>query len=228
MIQDQGIAPEFVPYVFERFRQENSSTTRSHGGLGLGLAIVRHLVELHNGKVSAESAGIDKGATFTVQLSLINSQEITSRDLKKPIPSSLALNSKSLKSKPLQGLRILVVDDEADAREVMTNALEQFGAEVTAKDSVRQALEVLELQAPDILVSDIGMPSEDGYSLISQWRQREGTSGNHLPAVALTAYAREQDRDRALAAGFDLHVAKPVNFNDLALAIAQLTKVSNT
>ena len=223
-----GIAPEFLPYVFERFRQENSSTTRSHGGLGLGLAIVRNLVELHGGKVSAESAGIDKGATFTVQLPLINSQEITSRDLKKST-SSGALNSKSLKSKTLKGLRILVVDDEPDAREVMTNVLEEFGAEVTAKDSVRQALEVLELQLPDILVSDIGMPTQDGYSLISQWRLREGTSGKHLPAVALTAYASEQDRERALAAGFDLHIVKPVNFTDLALAIAQLTKVnSNT
>ncbi len=223
-----GIAPEFIPYVFERFRQENSSTTRSHGGLGLGLAIVRHLVELHGGKVSAESAGIDRGATFTVQLPLINTEEITSNNSKNS-SSSAALNSKSLKSKTLKGLRILVVDDEADAREVMTNVLEQFGAEVTAKDSVRQALEVLELQSPDILVSDIGMPSEDGYSLISQWRRREGTSGKHLPAVALTAYASEQDRERALAAGFDLHVAKPVNFTDLALAIAKLTKFnSNT
>jgi PAS domain S-box-containing protein len=220
-----GIAPEFLPYVFERFRQENSSTTRSHGGLGLGLAIVRHLVELHGGKVSAESAGIDRGAVFKVQLPLINTQEITNADFKKS-RSSAALNSKSLKSKTLEGLRILVVDDEADAREVMTTVLEQFGAEVTAKDSVRQALEVLEMQSPDILVSDIGMPTEDGYSLISQWRRREGTSGKHLPAVALTAYAREQDRERALAAGFDLHVAKPVNFNDLALAIAQLSKVN--
>ncbi len=221
----QGIASEFIPFVFERFRQENSSTTRSHGGLGLGLAIVRHLVELHGGKVSADSAGIDRGASFTVQLPLINSQEITSLDLKKST-SSAALNSKSLKSKTLKGLRILVVDDEADAREVMTNVLEQFGAEVTAKDSVRQALEVLELQSPDILVSDIGMPSEDGYSLISQWRRREGISGKHLPAVALTAYASEQDRERALAAGFDLHVGKPVNFTDLALAIAKLAKLN--
>ncbi|HEY9694865.1 MAG TPA: ATP-binding protein [Oculatellaceae cyanobacterium] len=222
----QGIAPEFIPYVFERFRQENSSTTRSHGGLGLGLAIVRHLVELHGGKVSAESAGIDRGATFKVQLPLINNQEVANQNFKNT-SSSAALNSQSLKSKTLKGLRILVVDDEADAREVMTTVLEQFGAEVTAKDSVRQALEVLELQLPDILVSDIGMPTEDGYSLISQWRRREGISGKHLPAVALTAYASEQDRERALAAGFDLHVGKPVNFTDLALAIAQLTKVNS-
>ncbi|MBW4577108.1 MAG: response regulator [Aphanothece sp. CMT-3BRIN-NPC111] len=217
----KGISPEFLPYVFERFRQENSSITRSHGGLGLGLAIVRHLVELHGGTVRAESAGIDLGATFIVRLPLPENSRVNSdRQMRwKTGEDSPIIPSPS---HPLQGLRLLVVDDEADTREVITTMLEQCGAEVIGVDSVRQALAAINQQLPDVLISDIGMPVEDGYSLIRQLRQQEPKSGKHLPAIALTAYAREEDREQALAAGFQMHVSKPVEPNNLTQAIASL------
>jgi PAS domain S-box-containing protein len=229
-----GITTEFLPYVFDRFRQENSTTTRSHGGLGLGLAIVRHLVELHGGTVSAQSAGVGKGATFTLQLPILelrdqpNSEASLSRESIKQLQIS---ESRSPLSSILNGLRVLLVDDEPDTLEVLSTILEECGADVTAVDSVRQAIVALARQRPDVLISDIGMPVEDGYSLIRQLRHQEENSQTKtgrvatLPAVALTAYASESDRQMALAAGFQMHLAKPVAPVDLAKAIANLLQL---
>src|SRR5437667_408346 len=210
----RGIGPDFLPFVFERFRQADSATTRTHGGLGLGLAIVRQVVELHGGTVRAESPGEGQGATFTVSL---------------PIPTFQLDGAKGheapgkVGAPSLEGLRVLVVDDEADARESLTVVLEQCGAVVTAVASVREALGAFARQRPDILVSDIGMPEEDGYSLIEKVRVLEAQRGGRIPAVALTAYAAPEDRRRALAAGYELHVPKPVTPEELVTAVANLS-----
>ena len=209
-----GIRPDFLPLVFERFRQADSATTRTHGGLGLGLAIVRQLVELHGGTVRAESPGEGQGATFTVSL---------------PIPTARLAGAPGHEqpgrgdAPSLEGLSVLVVDDEADAREWLTVVLEQCGAVVTAVASAREALGALELGRPDILVSDIGMPGEDGYSLIEKVRALDARHGRRIPAVALTAYAGPEDRQRALSAGYELHVPKPVAPEDLVTALAALS-----
>ena len=210
----RGIGPDFLPFVFERFRQADSATTRTHGGLGLGLAIVRQLVELHGGTVRAESPGEGQGATFTVSL---------------PIPTFQLDGAEGhdapgkVDAPSLEGLRVLVVDDEADARESLTVVLEQCGAVVTAVASARDALSALAHQRPDILVSDIGMPEEDGYSLIEKVRVLDAQRGGRIPAVALTAYAAPEDRRRALTAGYELHVPKPVTPEELVTAVANLS-----
>ena len=214
-----GIAPEFLPYVFERFRQADSSTTRSHGGLGLGLAIVRHLVELHGGTVLAESPGIGQGATFIVNL-LMRALAV---DINKPqqlLPSNNSENPNSLPT--LNGLRVLVVDDEPDARQLLITALGHYGAQVMAVTSAFEALVALEQFHPHVLVSDIGMPQEDGYALIRKLRALSQEQGGRIPAVALTAYARAEDRTQALLAGFQLHVPKPVDPTELAAVVANL------
>jgi PAS domain S-box-containing protein len=215
-----GIAPEFLPHVFERFRQADSSTTRSHGGLGLGLAIVRHLVELHGGTVSAESPGIGQGSTFIVNLPM----KAVAVNVKKPeqLPpvNEDCENPNSLPT--LNGLRVLVVDDEPDARQLITTVLGQYGAQVMAVASAFEALLALPKFHPDILVSDIGMPQEDGYALIRKLRTLSQDQGGRIPAVALTAYARAEDRTQALLAGFQLHVPKPVNPTELAAVVANL------
>jgi len=216
----QGISPDFLPYVFERFRQEDGTTTRTYGGLGLGLAIVRHLVELHGGTVQAESAGADKGATFIVNLpikAVLNSvQEL---DDVEPI----VIKEQPIFCLPsLNGLRVLVVDDEADARDLLNTVLLEYGAEVTTVASASEAIEKIAQFHPDILVSDIGMPGEDGYTLIQKVRALKVEEGGKVPAIALTAYARAEDRTRALLAGFQLHVPKPVDPAELAVAIANL------
>ncbi|MBD2541139.1 PAS domain S-box protein [Coleofasciculus sp. FACHB-SPT36] len=217
----QGISADFLPYVFERFRQADGTTTRSHGGLGLGLAIVRHLVELQGGTVRAQSPGIGLGATFIVNLPLRREEAENRKDeLDSHLPPSSADFASCAVT--LDGLRVLIVDDEPDAREVLTAILEQYHAQVTAVTSAREALEALHRLQPDILVSDIGMPEEDGYDLIRQVRALD-IKGRTIPAVALTAYARAEDRTKALQAGFQVHISKPVNPVEIATAIANLT-----
>jgi PAS domain S-box-containing protein len=216
----EGIRPDFLPYLFDRFRQADSSTTRTHGGLGLGLAIVRHLVELHGGTVRAESPGEGQGATFVVRLPL---QAVLPKGASPP--RALAANGEAtLDRAALEGVRVLVVDDEADARAVLAAVLEQCGAAVTTAGSVREALLALEQDHPDVLVSDIGMPGEDGYRLIQRVRALGSASGGGLPAVALTAYARTEDRMRALSAGFQAHLPKPVEPEELAALVADLAR----
>lgn len=216
-----GIAAEFLCHVFERFYQQDSSITRSHGGLGLGLAIVRHLVELHGGTVSAESPGIGQGATFIVNLPMkaVYVDANTAEQLS-PVGDTQDTNNYLPK---LDDLRVLIVDDEADARHLLTTILGQYGAQVMAAPSASDALLALQEFRPHILVSDIGMPQEDGYTLIRQIRALPADQGGRIPAVALTAYARAEDRTQALLAGFQLHVPKPVNPGELAAVIANLT-----
>jgi PAS domain S-box-containing protein len=213
-----GIDPEFLPYLYERFRQADSSTTRSHGGLGLGLAIVRHLVELHGGTVAAESEGIGKGASFIVNLPM-KAVAIPSTS-PEPKPSLLDIQQHPLPI--LEGLRVLVVDDEVDARQLLSTILGEYGAEVIAVASTQAAISALPQFSPHILVSDIGMPDEDGYTLIRRVRNLPPDQGGRIPAVALTAYARAEDRTKALLAGFQLHIPKPVDPTELAAVVANL------
>lgn len=216
----QGISADFLPYVFERFRQADGTTTRSHGGLGLGLAIVRHLVELQGGTVCAQSPGLGLGTTFIVNLPL-RTDEVGKR--KDELDSPLHASSGNFASPvSLDGLRVLIVDDEADAREVLIAILAQYQAQVTAVTGADEALEALHRLQPDILVSDIGMPGEDGYALIRKVRALDTQSGK-IPAVCLSAYASAEDRTKALLAGFQVHIPKPVNPAELATAIANLT-----
>lgn len=212
----KGITPEFLPHVFEYFRQADAKTTRVFGGLGLGLAIVHHLVELHGGTVQADSAGEDQGATFTVTLPLHKNTEYSQMSPKSAV-EELA-NQDSL----LAGVRILLVDDQADVREFFSFALEQCGATVTAVESALEALEAIARSKPDVLLSDIGMPQIDGYMLLRQIRKWSPEQGGQIPAIALTAYAGEIDQNQAIAAGFQKHIAKPADAVELAQAIAQL------
>ncbi|MDZ7995544.1 MAG: PAS domain S-box protein [Nostoc sp. EfeVER01] len=207
----KGIDPNFLPYVFEYFRQENSSTTRKFGGLGLGLAIVRHLVELHGGTVQVESGGEDRGATFTVRLPLIQNQLEIKQDSSNSEPSS-----------NLNGVKILVVDDDTDTREFIVFLLEQYGANVTAVTSANEALATLAQSLPDILLSDIGMPEVDGCMFIRQLRTLPPEQGGKIRAIALTAYAGEMNAQQVLKAGFNKHIPKPVEPSELVDAIANL------
>lgn len=212
-----GIKPEFLPHVFERFRQAESSTNRSYGGLGLGLAIVRHLVELHGGNVSVASEGDGRGATFTVRLPVAAAVRLPAER------APAAVTSDTPAGRSLTGLHILVVDDEADAREVMRFMLERGGARVRTADSAAAALDAIREERPDLLISDIGMPVEDGYVMVRRLRAMEDGAPRRLPAIALTAYASEEDSRRARAAGFDAHLSKPVDparFIDIAVGLA--------
>ncbi|WP_413173499.1 PAS domain S-box protein [Anabaena azotica] len=215
-----GIHSDFLPHVFERFRQADSSTTRSHGGLGLGLAIVRHLVELHGGTVSATSPGLGQGATFIVNLPMkaLTVKYSTSEQQQLLVNDDFVQQQLSI----LQGLRVLVVDDEADARNLLTTILGQYGAQAMAVTSATEAITALSQFHPDILISDIGMPEEDGYTLIHKIRNLPSHQGGKIPAVAVTAYARAEDRTQALLAGFQLHIPKPVNPAELAAVVANL------
>jgi PAS domain S-box-containing protein len=218
-----GIDPEFLPHVFERFRQADQKTTRQHGGLGLGLAIVRHLVELHGGSVRANSGGEGAGSTFTVALPVapIHRREEAGARAHPAARDTLPAHECPER---LDGLRVLVVDDEADARGLLAEGLGQCGAKVTAASSAREALEAMAGEKFDALVSDIGMPGEDGYELIRRVRALPADRGGRTPAVALTAYARTEDRLRAMRAGFEMHVAKPVELTELIVVIANLAR----
>lgn len=206
-----GIAADFLPFVFESFRQADATITRNHGGLGLGLAIVRQLVELHGGMVWAQSAGLGMGATFTFRLPSCLPHSIASQE---PPVQAVGAN--------LEGIKVLVVDDEVDSREFLAFALEEYGANVREAASAAEAFEAASEFWPDVLVSDIGMPDEDGYSLLVRLRSLGFAGGEKFRAIALTAYARDEDRERALAVGFDRHLAKPVEPEALMEAIANL------
>jgi CheY-like chemotaxis protein len=206
-----GIAPDFLPHVFEYFRQADSTTTRKFGGLGLGLAIVRHLVELHGGTVQADSPGEGQGATFTVRLPLM------------PLPTQTSQSEPpATPGVHLTGLRILVVDDEPDIRDIVAFILEQAGAVVSVAACAPEALKLMKQSLPDVLICDIGMPDMDGYMLMRFLRTLPPSQGGKIPAIALTAYAGETNQQQALAAGFQQHIAKPVQPNDLVRAIAAL------
>ncbi len=228
----KGISKEFLPFVFDRFRQADSTSTRHHSGLGLGLAIVRHLVEMHGGTVQAASDGDQHGATFIVRLPLLVSRNTEAFIKEKAAQLSgddrepaFATESGQVLIDPLKldGLRVLIVDDEADAREMLQVLLAQFGAEVKVSGSAKGALKVLELWLPQVLVSDIGMPDEDGYSLIQKVREMMPESGGQIPAIALTGYARPEDRQQLLSAGYQAHLTKPVELAELIDVIASLT-----
>lgn len=237
-----GIAPDFLPYVFDRFRQADSSSTRSYGGLGLGLTIVSHLVQLHGGKIDACSEGEGKGATFTVKIPLLEragkdkeEEELgdglsLSPNPLSPSPSThneLYSSELTLPSSPppkafLDGVQVLVVEDNNDTRDLVKMILQQSGAQVTDVASVAEAMEFLERSSCHLMVSDIGMPEEDGYQLIRKVRDFEQERGRKIPAIALTAYTRAEERIKALTAGFQLHVSKPVEPTKLLTAVAQL------
>ena len=214
----QGIDPEFLPRVFDRFRQADSSTTRSFGGLGLGLAIVRHLVELHGGTVSAQSDGVGKGAMFTATFPLL-------ADRAESVAHVPEISVTDIHS--LDGLRVLLVDDEEEARQIISTVITRTGAEVRSCESAHEALAKLSEWKPDVILSDIAMPEEDGYSFIRKVRSLPRDKGGETPAAALTAYARDIDRRQALAAGYQMHIAKPIGASQLVTMIARLAGREN-
>ena len=216
-----GIAPEFLPHVFDRFRQADQKTTRQHGGLGLGLAIVRHLVELHGGSVEAESPGEGQGATFVVKLPVVSVYKREGPAERVHPAAEDALPAYQCPER-LDGLKVLVVDDEPDARELLRAGIGQCGAEVLTAGSAREALETIERERPHLLISDIGMPGEDGYELIRKVRALPAGGVGRVPAIALTAYARTEDRLRALRAGYQMHMPKPVELAELVAVMASL------
>ncbi|MBI3802635.1 MAG: PAS domain S-box protein [Nitrospirae bacterium] len=216
-----GIPREFLPYVFDRFRQADASSTRVHGGLGLGLAIVRHLVEQHGGTVEVESPGEGRGATFTVTLPIQPGR--TKGGVPEPFKPALFEDRPADRSRLLEGLRVLVVEDAPDTRELIAALLKRHQAEVKAVGSVQEAIDAVTEGRPDLLISDIAMAGEDGYVLMERVRTVASEQGWKIPAIALTAYARKEDQERVLAAGFQLHLSKPVKPSQLVLAIGKLT-----
>jgi signal transduction histidine kinase/CheY-like chemotaxis protein len=209
-----GIAAEFLPFIFERFRQADQTITRQHGGLGLGLSIVKHLVELHGGTISAQSDGVDRGSTFTLMLPV---SPVRSASAAPPSRVTLADPTREL-----EGLRVLVVDDERDARDLIAAILSAAGVEVRTAADAGSAMSELETFVPHVLVCDVGMPGEDGYSLMQRIRALPPDRGGRVRAAAVTAYARGEDRQRALAVGFNLHLAKPVDPTELIVSVARL------
>ena len=209
-----GIRPEFLPRLFDRFSQADNTATRVHGGLGLGLALVKYLVELHGGSVGADSPGEGQGATFWVSLPVVGS------------PRSEGAASRAGRSTDVSGVRILVVEDDEDTRESLLEVLAQGGAVVRAACSAAEALATLDEFKPDVLLSDVAMPAEDGLSLIAKVRALPPERGGRVPAAALTALAGPDDRDRVLAAGFQAHIAKPIDVDDLLQSVARLASSS--
>jgi CheY-like chemotaxis protein/two-component sensor histidine kinase len=218
----QGIAPEFLPHVFDRFRQADSSSKRAHGGLGLGLAIVRHLVELHGGRVHASSEGQGRGATFTIELplSILRTPATPPPRVHPRSDAPVPFHS----SNALGGLRVLVVDDELDTLDTIETVLARSGADVRTAASASAAIAVLAEWRPHIVLSDIGMPHDDGYALIHSIRALGAERGGNVPAIALTAYARVEDRLRVLAAGFQMHVPKPIEPAELVAVVASVAQ----
>jgi signal transduction histidine kinase len=217
----EGIKPEFLPHVFERFRQADASTTRRHGGLGLGLSIVKHLVELHGGTVRAKSAGEGQGATFCIELPVM---VVHPHDPGSPRehPRGMGGEPAALDYPSLGGITVLAVDDEPDARTLRKRVLEDCGARVVLASSSEEGLAAVRAERPDMILSDIGMPGEDGYDFIRRVRQLAPEEGGRTPAAALTAFARAEDRTRALRAGYQTHVAKPVEPSELTAVVASL------
>ena len=223
----QGIAPDFLPHVFDRFRQADQKTSRQHGGMGLGLAIVRHLVELHGGTVSATSDGEGQGATFTVRLPISPIYQVDPSGARVH-PAARDLLPAHETTERLDGLRILIVDDEPDTRDLLRQGLEYCGANVRVAGSAAEAVDAIVAEIPDILISDIGMPGIDGYDLIRQIRGLPAEAGGKVAAVALTAYTRVEDRLQALRAGYDMHVPKPVELAELvAVAVSVARRQQN-
>jgi signal transduction histidine kinase/CheY-like chemotaxis protein len=218
----QGIEPEFLPYVFERFRQADASTTRRHSGLGLGLAIVKHLTELHGGSVTAQSPGRNMGAAFIVELPLMVVQTPVD-DTPRRHPRA-GIESEHPDFPALNGISVLAVDDEADTREIIRRVLQNCGARVDTAASAAEGMELFQRNRYDVIVSDIGMPEEDGFAFIRKVRERERREGQRTPAAAFTAFARTDDRIRALRAGYQMHLAKPVEPVELATAVASLAE----
>jgi CheY-like chemotaxis protein len=218
--EGRGIRPEFLPHVFERFRQaEDGGGERAQGGLGLGLAIVRHLVELHGGSVQAASAGEGQGSTFTVRLPVLAAS--AEEEHRHPVSTEPGALEPSL-----QGVRVLVVDDDEDVRGMMETVLSERGARVTAAASAGEALDSVAREAPDVLLSDLAMPEMDGYELLRELRANP--EAPKFPAAALTAYARAEDRRQALLAGFQMHVAKPIEPDELVAVVASLAGKTGT
>jgi CheY-like chemotaxis protein/two-component sensor histidine kinase len=215
-----GIDPQFLPYIFDRFRQADSTSTRRFGGLGLGLAIVRHVVEVHGGTVSASSPGRGQGSTFKVRFPV----SAPAAAQVEPPPEQPKHVEELLEEgrQKLHGIRVLLVEDDADTLDMLRFILEQYGAEVFTAASTREGLKILDHWQPDALVSDLAMPGQDGYELIRQLRSRGAKRGGNIPAVALSAYTRSEDRQRALAAGFQTHVSKPVDPEELVNVVANL------
>ena len=219
----QGIASDFLPHVFDRFRQADQKTSRQHGGMGLGLSIVRHLVELHGGTVRAASEGVGQGATFTVMLPITPVYQVDASG-SRVHPGARDLSPAPDGNERLDGLRILVVDDEPDTRELLRQGLEYCGATVKVAGSAADALAKLDKEVPDILISDIGMPGTDGYDLIREIRNLPNEKIRKVAAIALTAYTRVEDRLHALRAGYDMHVPKPVELTELVAVAASVAR----
>jgi CheY-like chemotaxis protein/anti-sigma regulatory factor (Ser/Thr protein kinase) len=211
-----GIARDFLPYVFDPFSQEDARITRARGGLGLGLAITRQLVELHGGRIEVTSEGEGRGATFTLALPIRPHDEQRAE--------STAEMRGRVSSPALHNLRVLVIDDERDARELVQAILADRGCDVTLASSVDEGLAILDTRLPDVVLADISMPNRDGYDFIRELRARTSERGGDLPAAALTAYARAEDKTRMLAAGYSLHVPKPIDPNELVDVVASLTQ----
>lgn len=222
----EGISAEFLPFVFDRFRQADSSSKRRHGGLGLGLAIVRYLTELHGGTVSADSAGTSRGSRFRIMLPIAALPAIPDADSELPACAK-PFPAQSTSSVSIKGLRLVSVDDDRNTREMLEEALNSFGAHVSSAPDAQSALDLIEKIAPDVLISDIGMAGEDGYDLIRQLRQRSSSQGADTPAIALTGYARPQDQGLTEAAGFDAYLSKPVDLDQLVEVIYRLTLDKN-
>jgi CheY-like chemotaxis protein len=218
----KGIAPDFLPSVFEPFRQEDSGPSRYRGGLGLGLAITRQLVELHGGRIVAHSEGDGRGATFKVTLPI--SAVASSVELSAGPTRQFRTEPAFDKPEHIRGLRVLIVDDEEDARRLVAMVLEDCGCRVTMAGSVEDALRKFDEVSPDLLLSDIGMPGESGYDLIRKVRSRPRERGGDVPAAALTAYARAEDRRNMLNAGYSIHLPKPIEPAELVAVVATLSR----